>query len=45
MEIAIGKNKTDMAAMAAARCAAAITAAIADRGEARVLFASAASQF
>ena len=45
MEIVIGMNRTDMAAMAAARCAAAITAAIADRGEARVLFASAASQF
>lgn len=45
MKIIIGKDKNDMGRLAADDAAAKICAAIAARGEARVIFASAASQF
>ena len=45
MEIVIGKDKDDMGGLAADAAAAKICEAIAARGEARVIFASAASQF
>ncbi len=45
MKIIIGKDKNDMGRLAADDAAAKICAAIAANGEARVIFASAASQF
>ena len=45
MKTIIGKNKTDMAAKAADSAAERIRKAIADRGEARVIVATGASQF
>jgi len=45
MEIIIGRDKDDMGRLAAEKAAAKICAAIAANGEARVIFASAASQF
>ena len=45
MKVITGKDKYDMAKQAADRAAAKICEAIAARGEARVIFASAASQF
>ena len=45
MKTIIGKNKTDMAAKAADFAAERIRKAIADRGEARVIVATGASQF
>jgi len=45
MKVEIGKDKVDMGRIAADRAAEKICAAISENGEARVIFASAASQF
>ena len=45
MKITVAETKAQMGSMAAEDAAAKIVAAIAERGEARVIFASAASQF
>ena len=45
MKTIIGKDKNDLGRLAADDAAARIRAAIAANGEARVVFASAASQF
>ena len=45
MKIDISDNKNEMGSRAADQAAAIICAAIAERNEARVIFASAASQF